>query len=172
MEKSLGRAFAFSLILVFILSFLSFVIGYFITGTLDSYFAYAAEHPTFIVFWLTNPYLWFPWDLFQIAINALTHDGQKIMYMGFLISLVVGSIIAGIFGGDFSNSIGGWILTSLVCIIAMVVILFVDPSNIAIICDYCELGAAIIQVFVFGVVNLLIFSGVTLLTTLLIGRSK
>lgn len=172
MEKSLGRAFIFSLIFLMALSFLFFVIGYSITGSLENHFTHASERPIYIVLWLTNPFLWVPWDLFQVAINESTHDGIKIMYMGFLASLIVSSIIAGIFGGTYSNSLGGWILTSLVCIMTVAVVLFIDPFFISAICDYCELGYAIIQLSVFGIVNLLIFGGITLLTALLIGRSK
>ncbi len=174
MEKSLGRAFIFSFIVVIALSFMFFIIGYSMLGTLDHRFTTASTHPSYIVLWLTYPYTWFPWDL---VIEVMTRDpstqaGLIIMSIGFIASLVVGAIVAAIFGGDFSNSLGGWVLTSLICIISIIVTLFIDNGyNLIWICGSgCELGYGVIYVIIVGVVNLLIFSGITLLTVLVVGN--
>jgi len=173
MEKSLSRAFIFSFIAVIALNFLFYIIGYSILGTLDIHFTRASSHPTYIVLWFTYPYTYFPWEL---VIDAMTRDpsihiGLIIMDIGLIASLAVGSIVAAIFGGDFSNSLGGWLLTSLACIIAILVIIFVDPFNISWTCHYsgCEIGYTVILVIIKGLVNLLIFGGITLLTVLVVG---
>jgi hypothetical protein len=169
MERSLGRAFIFSFIVVIALSFLFFIVGYSILGTLENHFTRASSHPTYIVLWLTEPYTWFPWDLILAIVDESTHIGLRIMYIGFLVSLVVGAIVAAIFGGDFSNSLGGWVLTSLVCIVILIVTFFIDPYNTDWICWPCDVGEAVIHVLVAGVVNLLIFGGITLLIVLVVG---
>ena len=169
MERSLSRAFIFSFIAIIALSFLFFIMGYSITGTLENHFTRASSHPTYIGLWLTDPFTWLPWNLIFAFIDESIHIGLRIMYIGFFASLVVGAIVAAIFGGDFSNSLGGWILTSLVCIMVLLVIIFVDPYNIDWICFPCDLGETVIQVLIVGVVNLLIFSGITLLTVVVVG---
>ena len=171
MERSLFRAFIFSLIVVIALNFLFYIIGYSILGTLDIQFTRASSHPTYIVLWLTYPYTWFPWEL---IIDAMTRDpsihiGLIIMDIGLVASLAVGSIVAAIFGGDFSKSLGGWVLTSLTCVAALFIIVIIDSFNLSWICWPCELGEAMVYILVVGVVNLLIFSGITLLTVLIVG---
>jgi len=169
MEKSLGRAFIFSFIAVIALSFLFFIIGYSIMGSLENHFSHASSHPTYIVLWLTYPYTWLPWDLILAIVDESLNIGFRIMYLGFFITLIVGAIVAAIFGGDFSNSLGGWVLTSLVCIVALIVTFFIDSYNADWVCWTCELGETVIQVLIVGVVNLLIFGGITLLTVLVVG---
>jgi hypothetical protein len=169
MEKSLRKAFIISLLTVMVLSLLFHTIGNSIIGALNVYIFRVTDHPSFFVLWLTWPFTWFPWELFIEITNPATSIGLIVMYIGFLVALIGASIMAGIFGGNFSNSLGGWLLTSLVCIISTIAIVFIDPYNISWICLACELDRTVVQLLIFGVVNLLIFGGITLLTVLVKG---
>ena len=169
MEKSLGKAFIVSLITLMIFSFIFYVIGYSMLDMLDIKIEIVADHPTYFVFWITYPFKLLPWEFITEITEEMTADGIRVMYIGFLIALVLASIMAGIFGGDFTNSLGGWLLTSLMCIILQIAIVFIDEFNISWFCSGCELDETVVQLIIVGLINLFIFGGVTLVTVVVIG---
>ena len=171
MEKSLGKAFIVSLITFMIFSFIFYIIGYSMLEILDHATTRVTDHPSHFVLWITYPFTRLPWAWITEITEEMTADGIKVMDIGFIMAFVLASIIAGIFGGDFTNSLGGWLLTSLVCIISLIAIAFIDSYNIDWLCNgyLCELDETVVQLIIVGLVNLLIFGGVTLVTVLVIG---
>ena len=171
MEKSLGRAFIVSLLILMVFSFLFYIIGYSMLGILDHAFTRVTDHPSHFVLWITYPFTRLPWEWITEITEVITADGIKVMYTGFIVSFVLAAIIAGFFGGDFSNSLGGWLLTSLVCIVLLIAVAFIDSYNIDWICNgyLCALDYTVVKILVVGLINLLIFGGITLLTVLVIG---
>jgi len=169
MKKSLGRAFIFSLLLFFVLNFLFTIIGNAIYQSLDYEFTRFAEHPTFIIFRLMFPIHYYPWDLVNLIIIT-TEIGIKIMYIGFFISIIIASIIAGLTGGSFFKSLGGWILTSITCMLLFVIILVIDDYNLGFFFS-SNLGEAIVTMIITVGANLLVLSALTALIALIKGRS-
>jgi len=170
MKTGLIRAFLFSLIVFFILNFLFTIIGNSIYQSLEFEFTRFAEHPTFIIFRLIYPFHSFPWDIFN-RIITVPEIGIKTMYIGYFISLVMASIIAGFTGGEIVKSVGGWILTSITCILLFIIIITIDVYNKSQFCVGCSLDEAIIYVIIPGVVNLLIFGVLAALIGYIRGRS-
>ena len=170
MEKSLVRAFLYSLIAFLVLNFLFFVIGYAIDDNLGNMFDIMADHPTMVIYTLVRPISNFPWDIIEF-INLVIGNGRKIMYVGYFVSLITASIIAGFSGGDIPKSLGGWFLTSICSIISIIAICYMDAFIIINICGVCPINEAIIEVLITGVTNLLIYGGVTLIIALIVSRS-
>ena len=154
-----------------IISFLFYIIGYSMLGILDHAFTRVTDHPSHFVLWITYPFTRLPWEWIIEITDVMTADGIKVMYTGFIVSIVLAAIMAAIFGGDFSNSLGGWLLTSVVCIISLIVITFIDSYNIDWICNgfNCALDYTVVKILVVGLINVVIFGGITLLTVLVVG---
>ena len=92
----------------------------------------------------------------------------KIIYIGYFISLVIASIIAGVMGGDIVKSVGGWILT---CMLLFIIIMMIDDYNVSQFCGACPMGTAIVDALSSVAVNLLIFGALAALIALIKGRS-
>ncbi|MFX0060429.1 MAG: hypothetical protein ACFE85_13470 [Candidatus Hodarchaeota archaeon] len=171
MKKSLIRAFLFSLITFFILNFLFFIIAYSIEGVINLAFTDIAEHPLLILFFLSTPTHHFIWELI-LWISLPIGVGWKVLYIGMILSYSLASIIAGISGGSILKSLGGWVLTSICSIVIIIVMFLIDSYTASWFCSLCTFNEAVIEIVLPGIVNLLIFSGVSILVAFLIGRSK
>ena len=157
MKTSLVRAFLFSLIVFFILNFLIAIIGYAVAGLIDLELSkYQAYPTTFFIYRLVYPIGYFPWDLLILGIPHASL-GFKIIYLGIFISLVVASIIAGLFGGDALRALGGWALTMITSVLLLIIISSIESFYIGYYCFGCDLGQAVITALVLCLVNLLIF---------------
>ncbi len=93
------------------------------------------------------------------------------MYIGYFISLVIASIIAGLMGGDIVKSVGGWILTCITCMLLFIIIMMIDDYNVSQFCGACPMGTAIVDALSSVAVNLLIFGALAALIALIKGRS-
>ena len=171
MKKSLVRAVLFSLIAFLVLNFMFFIIAYSIEGYINSAFTSIAAHPALILFWLANPMQHFIWELIM-GIAFPVGVGWTVLYIGYIFSLTIASIIAGIAGGSILKAVGGWIITSIISMGLIVAMFFIDSYTITYFCGLCTLNEAIVEIVLPGVVNLLIFSGVALVVGFLVGRSK
>ena len=171
MEKSIGRAFIVSLVTLLIFSFIFYIIGYSMLGILDHAFTRVTDHPSHFILWITYPFTRFPWEWIIEITDVVTADGIRVMYIGFMVAFVLAAIMAAIFGGDFSNSLGGWLITSVVCIILLIFAAIIDSYNIDWICNgfSCALDYTVVKILVVGLINVLIFGGITLLTVLVVG---
>ncbi|KKK41602.1 hypothetical protein LCGC14_1983720 [marine sediment metagenome] len=170
MKTSILRAFLFSLIVFFILNFLFTFIGNAIYQSLDYEITRFGDHPTFVLFRLMFPIHWYPWVLIDRIIVTL-EVGIRIMYIGYFISIVIASIISGLFGGSVVKSVGGWILTSITCMLLFALIILIDDYNGGFFCSGCTSGEAIIFMTIPVLINLMIFSALTALIALIKGRS-
>jgi len=169
MKKSIFRAFIFSLILFFVLNLLFTYIGNAIYESLDYEFTRFEEHPTFILFRSMYPISWYPWVLInRIIVTSVI--GIKIMYIGYFISLITASIIAGLIGGSVVKSVGGWTLTLMTCMVLFAIILVIDDYNQGFFCNSCSLVQAIGTMTITVGSNLLIFGALTALIALLKGK--
>jgi hypothetical protein len=170
MEKSLVRAFLFSLLVFLVLNFLFFIVGYSIAGLIDLPLDRIANHPTHSIYLLTYPCRFFPWNIIEYFLSS-SSPGLKILYLGGFISFVVAAIVAGLMGGDIGKSFGGWILTSLCYTGLFIFMITIDSFNLDYICFACTYTEAVVEVLIACIVNMLIFSALVLLIALLKGRS-
>ena len=112
MEKSLFRAFIISLVVFFGLNFLIYIITYSFASQVvfEMELDRIATHPTHAAYLLIYPSSFFPWELIFRGIDASTLS-FTILYIGGVVTFVIAAIVAGLMGGDISNSLGGWVLT-------------------------------------------------------------
>jgi len=171
LKTSWFRAFIFSLLIFFILNFLFWIIGYGVADLLDLQIARIKQSPTHVILELVYPMGMFPWEAVGRSI-ASTGIGFKIFYIGFVISLSIASIVAGLFGGSIVKALAGWYLTSIICILLFIIVFLIDISNLNYYCFGCSMTDGIIQVLIIGLVNMLIFGVLTFLIALFKGRSS
>jgi len=115
------------------------------------------------------PISWYPWVLIdRIIVTSVI--GIKIMYIGYFISLITASIIAGLIGGSVVKSVGGWTLTLMTCMVLFAIILVIDDYNQGFFCNSCSLVQAIGTMTITVGSNLLIFGALTALIALLKGK--
>jgi len=171
MKKSLIRAFLFSLIAFLILNLIFFVVGFSINGFLYTTFDTIAEHPIWIIRYLTDPFRNFLWNL-VIDLSSGMGIGWKIWNIGKILSLLFASIIAGISGGSILRSAGGWILTSILSIGLLISMFLIDSWTLGALCGLCTLNETMVPVIISGIVNLVIFGCVALIVALFAGRSN
>jgi len=168
MKKSLGRAFIYSLIALFIMVFLFTVISYALNDDMYILIDSITAYPFLIIYHLTKAFTFFPWYLIEL-ISVGT--GYMLYYIGVFVALIIASIIAGISGGDIPKSLGGWILTSICCIVLLMAGAYVEAMVKQYICATCTVEEAIVDVLITGATNLLIFGGVTLIVAAIVGKS-
>ncbi|MFX1601424.1 MAG: hypothetical protein ACFFB6_12565, partial [Promethearchaeota archaeon] len=151
--------------------FLIAIIGYAVGGLIDLELSKYQTYPTtFFIYRLVYPIGYFPWDLIILGIQTGS-IGFKIVYLGIFISLVVASIIAGLFGGDALRALGGWALTMITSVLLLIIISSIENYYIGFYCFGCDLGQAVITALVIFLVNLLIFGALAALIAYLRGRS-
>ena len=114
------------------------------------------------------PIHYYPWELIDSKITAVDIVGIFIMYIGFFISIIIASIVAGLTGGSLFKSVGGWILTSITCMLLFVIILVIDDYNLGFFGSII-LGEAIVTMIAKVGVNLLIFGALTAVIALIKG---
>ena len=171
MKTSWFRAFLFSLLVFFVVSFLFWIIGYAVADLMDLLVSHVQSSPLYVIQRIVYPMGMFPWDAITTSMN-MTNIGLKIFYIGFVVTLAVASIVAGLFGGSIIKSLAGWYLTSIVCILLYIIILLIDISLLGYVCTSCTLADGIIQILIVGLVNMLMFGVLTFLIALIKGRSK
>jgi len=116
LKTSWFRAFLFSLLVFFVVSFLFWIIGYAVADLMDLLVSHVQSSPLYVIQRIVYPMGMFPWDAITTSMN-MTNIGLKIFYIGFVVTLAVASIVAGLFGGSIIKSLSGWYLTSFVCIL-------------------------------------------------------
>ncbi|UCC18585.1 MAG: hypothetical protein JSV62_10805 [Promethearchaeota archaeon] len=170
MKHSLIRAFLFSLIVFLALNFLFYIIGYSVEDLLYLPLSRIAEHPTHIIYLITYPVNWFPWELIEDFISA-SSLGFKIYTLGGFISFLIAALIAGLMGGSIGNAFIGWLITSGCFILLMILMISIDPFNLGFICTMCTLDEGIVSILITGIVNTLIFGALVFVIALIKGRS-
>jgi hypothetical protein len=170
MEKSLVRAFLFSLIAFLVLNFLFYIITYSLADMLDAVFNPIVAHPTHSIYLLVYPSQYFPWVLIEYIISAGSL-AFKILYIGGFISFVIAAIIAGFMGGDIKNSLGGWFLTAICYMLLFIAIISIDQFNLNYVSFTATLIDGIVIILISGTVNAIIFGVLVFIIALIKGRS-
>lgn len=171
MEKSLFRAFIFSLVVFIGLNFLVFFTVYSssVQVVLEMELERIAAHPSHIGYTMIYPSRFFPWQLIQLGIENSSYQ-FTIYYIAGFVTFILAAIVAGLMGGDIIKSFGGWILTCITYMVIHIAIVFIDEYNIFYIHFSYTAVEAIILILITGVVNMLVFGGVVILIAYI--RSK
>ncbi|MBN1801287.1 MAG: hypothetical protein JW891_07260 [Candidatus Lokiarchaeota archaeon] len=154
MRKGLLTAFILSMLVFVLLNFLFWIIGYAIVGTLDSQIDYISTEPRIILVRLVYPIAGYPWEIIEGAANT-TFDGIRVMLIGYFLSLIISSIVAGLAAGDLGNAFFAW---ALVCVVSVILALIgfdlftSDLQSEA----YDIIFAGIIHLILFGLLALLV----------------
>jgi len=170
MKKSIGRAFIFSFLVFIALNFLFYIIGYSIVGMVDLLLDRIAAHPTHVIYLMTFPSKFFPWEILSEFISAGTF-GFQLIYLGGFISFIIAAIIAGLMGGNIGKSFGGWIFTIICSILLFIVIIAIDDFNLNYINFTATLIDGIVILAIAGAINGLIFGAIVIIIALLKGKS-
>ena len=128
MEKSAGRAFIFSLIILIVLNFLFYIITYAIADMIDIEFNRVAAHPTHFVYFLIYQTHYFPWELISRGIAATF--AFTIYFIGGFITFIIAAIVAGFMGGNIGRSLEGWIITAICYMLMHIAIITIDSYNL------------------------------------------
>jgi hypothetical protein len=172
MEKSLLRAFLFSLLVFLALNFLFYIITYSVADLFDLLINNISDHPSHGIYLTTYPTHYFPWELFERFAETSTTSAFKIYWLGGFISFVLAAIVAGFMGGDLVKSLIGWFLTVVCAMIILVIVFMIDDYNLTYISFTTTLVDGIITVLIAGLVNALIYGVIVLLIAFLTGRSN
>jgi hypothetical protein len=171
LKKSLGRAFIFSLIAFVLVGLLFQIISSSIGGTIDSLFGVFADHPGMIIQYILRPLRYFPWEIFN-EFFATPNLSTKIWFIGMIVALIIASFVAGLTGGNVKNSFTGWAIMMIFSIVLYIIPFSFDPMSFIFTCGTCTYLEGVIKVVIIGIVHILIFGCITLLTALMISRSK
>jgi len=171
LKKSLGRAFIFSFIAFALVGLLFLIIAYSIGGAIDGLFGLFADHPGMIIQYILRPVRYFPWEIFG-EFFATSFTSTRTWFIGMLVALIIASIVAGLTGGNMKNAFLGWAIMMIFSIILYIIPLGFDTLSLNHTCGACTYLEGVIRVVIIGVVHLLIFGCITLLTALMIGRTK
>jgi hypothetical protein len=129
-----------------------------------------SDHPSHSIYLTTYPTHYFPWELFERFAETSSIE-FKILWIGGFISFVIAAIVAGLMGGDFLKSFGGWFLTIICAMVLLIIIFAIDDYNLNYVSFTTTLAEGIVIVLITGIVNALIYGVIVLLITFLTGRS-
>ena len=171
MEKSLLRAFLFSLAIFLVLNFLLFIIAYSMAELMESEIDRISDHPSHSIFLIVYPSRYFPWELFTNMADAGSF-AFKLFFLGGFISFVIAAIVAGFMGGDIKKSLGGWFLTVICCIILHISILLIDDYNLI----YIKFGITVVEgiviILIAGLANVLIYGIIAFIIAFFFSRGS
>jgi hypothetical protein len=130
-----------------------------------------ADHPGMIIQYILRSVRYFPWEFFE-EIFATSYIATRTWFIGMFVALIIASIVAGLTGGNMKNAFGGWVVMMIVAIILYIIPLGFDSLSLNHTCGSCSYLEGVIKVVIIGIVHILIFGCITLLTALLIGRAN
>ncbi|MFX1237531.1 MAG: hypothetical protein ACFFAS_05540 [Promethearchaeota archaeon] len=162
MRKTLYNAFVLSLFAFFLLNFLFWIMGFSLEGELDPQFRFTNEEPRYFLVRLVYPMILYPWELIEMAMTS-DINGTVVMMTGYFISLIISAIVAGLAAGRIWHAIGGWALTCVFCMILAF-------SGVDLLVDTLEYG--VIDIFLSGFVNFLLFGLLSLFFALLANKLR
>ena len=165
MEKSLFRAFIFSLLIFLVLNFLFCIITYSMGDIIEEFmFDPIAAHPSHAIHLTIYPVRYFPWELITTFFDRVSDESVFYLYfLGGFISFVIAAIIAGIMGTDISQSFWGWVLTSICYMSLFIAILAIDEYNLRYIDYDATLADGIVLILITGITSMFIFGGLVIL---------
>ena len=155
-----GKAFGFSLLAYVGLNFLFIIISYTVSGDLNTIFSSITSDPLILLLILFGPIVYFPGEVFQLIVMQIEFGFTAdllILYIGYIISPFVASLVAGRMGENKGGSFGGWFLTSIASAVAMAVFGFISVPSAS--------TTTLILVLINGIVNGIFYGCFALLFT-------
>ncbi len=139
----LGKALGFSLLAFIGLNFLFVIIAGTINGTLATLFGMISSDPLSIIGILFGVIVYMPGTVVNgiyVTIYLGTFDYFLILFIGYLVSPFVASLVAGRTGDSKGGSFGGWMIAALISSAAMAVLAFIQLAPIVVIIGYILSG--------------------------------
>jgi len=129
----LGKALGFSLLALLGINFLFVIIAETISGNLNLLFSDISSDPLIILLIFFGPLVSMPGYVFssifaQISLGII--GPILIQSIGFIISPFVASLIAGRMGENKGGSFGGWMITSMISVVALGILAFINPATL------------------------------------------
>lgn len=152
---SFGKSFGFSLLTFMGLNFLFIIISAAVNNTLNQIFSVITVQPLSIILYLFVPIVYLPGNVITNLVSNFSslNIANLLTNLGYLIAPLVGSLIAGNSSDNKGEAFGGWFLTAIVSMVALLVLFFIaSPSEIT-----------LIGTIIGGVVNGLFYSCFALL---------
>ena len=165
----LGKALGFSLLALLGINFLFVIIAETISGNLNLLFSDISSDPLIILLIFFGPLVSMPGYVFssifaQISLGII--GPILIQSIGFIISPFVASLIAGRIGENKGGSFGGWMITSMISVVALGILAFINRAGVL---DYgiteTDPIAVLITFLISGAVNGVFYGCFSLLFT-------
>jgi hypothetical protein len=152
---SFGKSFAFSLLTYMGLNFLFIIISAAISNNLNSIFSVISVQPLSIILYLFGPIVYLPGTVITNIANNFSslNIADLLTNLGYLIAPLVASLIAGNFSDNKGEAFGGWFLTAIVSMGALLVLFFIGTS----------VSITLIGIIIGGIVNGIFYSCFALL---------
>ena len=153
---SVKKAFVFSFVVFILLNFMFTIIYFSMQGRLSYYANSIDEKPLRLLFYLLQPIFIFPWDIMN-SFFLFSEPHMIALLFGFIFSLLIASIIAGIYGTDAIKAFCGWCLTVLICLTMWLILISCDSTFRYYINSNILLEQAIITLAINGIITCLIY---------------
>ena len=115
------------------MNFLFVTIAYTVSGDLNTLFSDITANPFIILLVLCGPIINFPgvviYGIYEGIIGPLVPD-VLILLVGYFVSPFIAAVVAGRVGEKNGASFGGWILTCVLCAIAVGILVFLSPITL------------------------------------------
>ena len=129
-----GKSFGFSLLTYVGMNFLFVVIAYTVSGDLNTLFSDITANPFIILLVLCGPITNFPGTvilgIYNGIIGPIVPD-LLIQLVGYIVSPFIAAVVAGRVGDKNGASFGGWILTCILCAVAVGLLVYLSPTTLA-----------------------------------------
>jgi len=129
-----GKSFGFSLLTYVGMNFLFLIIGYTVSGDLNNLFSEITANPFLILLVLCGPIINFPGTvilgIYNVIIGPLVPE-SLIQSVGYIVSPFIAAVVAGRVGDKKGASFGGWILTCILCAVAIGLLVYLSPTTLA-----------------------------------------
>jgi len=150
-----GKAFGFGLLAFIGLNFLFVIISFTISGDLNQLFADIGANPLILLLIMFGPIANLPGTVFTSIYTNLASGitvDTLITNVGYFLTPFIAALIAGRTGDSKGGCFGGWFLISLISAIALVSLVFINPSTLAYY-GITVTGSTVPLLIIYGVVN-------------------
>ncbi|MFX1497814.1 MAG: hypothetical protein ACFFBH_09825 [Promethearchaeota archaeon] len=155
-----GKAFGFSLLAYIGLNFLFVIITNTITGDLNNLFSSIGANPLILFIILLGPVTQTPTTVYssiasEIGLGSLD-AGTIVEYIGYIAAPLVAAIIAGKVGDNKAGSFLGWLITTIVMAIILIILMIVGLPIV---------GMTTFEILILAVINGIFYGTFALLFT-------
>ena len=128
-----GKSFGFSLLTYIGMNFLFIIIAYTVSNDLNTLFSDITANPFIILLVLCGPIINFPGTVILGIYNGIMGPlvpDLLIQLVGYFVSPFIAAIVAGRVGDKNGASFGGWILTCILCALAIGLLVYFSPTTL------------------------------------------